>query len=130
MEVLRGSERKTLTIRVVEQDKDLDNLASAMNPEQALVSPLGILGIEIDSKLVKTFPDLRIKTGIIVAAMSAGPSVDTGLETGDVIHSLNTTDIASLDGLRAAVAKLKSGDPVVLLVERDNSLRYLSFDWE
>jgi len=94
------------------------------------VSPLGILGIEIDSKLVKTFPDLRIKTGIIVAAMSAGPSVDTGLETGDVIHSLNTTDIASLDGLRAAVAKLKSGDPVVLLVERDNSLRYLSFDWE
>jgi len=35
-----------------------------------------------------------------------------------------------LDGLRAAVAKLKSGDPVVLLVERDNSLRYLSFDWE
>lgn len=130
MEVLRGSERKTLTIKVVEQDKDLDNLASEMNPEKALVSPLGILGVEIDSKLVKVFPDLRVKSGIIVAAMSAGPAVDTGLQTGDVIHSLNTTDIASLEGLRDALAKLKAGDPVVLLVERDSALRYLSFDWE
>jgi len=130
IDVLRGSERKTLTIKIVEQDRDLDNLASEMDPEKALVSPLGILGVEIDSKLVKMFPDLRVKSGIIVAAMAAGPAVDTGLQTGDVIHSLNTTDIASLEGLRDALAKLKAGDPVVLLVERESSLRYLSFDWE
>jgi serine protease Do len=130
MEVLRGTERKVLNIKIVEQDRDLDNLASEMDPEKALVSALGILGVEIDSKLVKVFPDLRVKSGIIVAAMSAGPAVDTGLQTGDVIHGLNTTDIASLGGLRDALAKLKAGDPVVLLVERDSSLRYLSFDWE
>jgi serine protease Do len=130
IEVLRGAERKAFTIHVVEQDRDLDNLASAMDPEKSLVSGLGILGVEIDSKLVKVFPDLRLKSGIIVAAMSAGPAVDTGLETGDVIHSLNTTDIASLEGLRDALTKLKAGDPVVLLVERESSLRYLAFEWE
>ena len=130
MEVVRGTERKNLKITVTEEDHDLDSLASAMNPEKALVSPLGILGVEIDSKLVKLFSELRIKSGVIVAAMSAGPTIDTGLETGDVIHSLNTTDVASLEGLRAMVAKLKPGDPVVLMVERENQLHYLSFDWE
>jgi len=38
--------------------------------------------------------------------------------------------VASLEGLRAMVAKLKPGDPVVLMVERENQLHYLSFDWE
>jgi serine protease Do len=130
MEVLRGTERKKLTITVVEADQNLDSLAGAMNPEKALVSPLGILGLEIDSRLVKMFPDLRIKSGVIVAAMSAGPSVDSGLETGDVIHTLNTTDVVSLEGLRSLVASLKSGDAVVLTVERESTLRYLAFDWE
>jgi S1-C subfamily serine protease len=91
---------------------------------------LGILGLEITSKMAETFSDLRIKTGVVVAARAAGPSIETGIEQGDVIHRLNTTDVVSLDGLRTALTALKSGDPVVLQVERDGILRYVAFDWE
>jgi S1-C subfamily serine protease len=128
--VLRGDKKITLKIPFVEKDQDLDNILSSINPEKALVSRLGILGVEINSKMAAMVTDLRIKSGVVVAAKSTGPAVDTGIETGDVIHKVNTTDIASLEGLRATVTALKSGDPVVVQVERDGTLRYLSFDWE
>jgi serine protease Do len=55
---------------------------------------------------------------------------DTGLQTGDIIHRLNTTPIDSMDTLRTALASLKTGDPVVLQVERDGGLMYVSFEIE
>ena len=55
---------------------------------------------------------------------------ETGLQTGDVIHSLNTTPITSMEGLRGAVLALKSGEPVVLQVERSDGLTYLGFEME
>ena len=55
---------------------------------------------------------------------------DTGLQTGDIIHSLNTTPITDTAALREAILKLKTGDPVVLQVERSDGLTYLSFELE
>ena len=55
---------------------------------------------------------------------------DTGLQAGDIIHQLNTTSIDSMTTLRTAVGALKTGDPVVLQVERDGGLMYVSFEME
>jgi S1-C subfamily serine protease len=55
---------------------------------------------------------------------------DTGLQAADVIHQLNTTSIDSMDTLRKAVSALKTGDPVVLQVERSGGLLYVSFELE
>ena len=74
---------------------------------------------------------LRIPSGVIVLGRAADLiTPDTGLQTGDVIHALNTTSITSMDALRAAVLALKTGDPVVLQVERSDGLTYLSFEME
>jgi len=53
--------------------------------------------------------------------------LNPGLKAGDVIYSLNTTKIGSLEKLRTALMALKPGDPVVLLVESDGTLGYSSF---
>ena len=55
---------------------------------------------------------------------------DTGLQTGDIIHQLNTTPIESMEALRTAIGSLKTGDAVVLQVERDGGLQYVSFEME
>jgi S1-C subfamily serine protease len=55
---------------------------------------------------------------------------DTGLQAGDVIHSVNTTPIDKMETLRAVVERLKTGDPVVLQVERADGLMYVSFEME
>jgi S1-C subfamily serine protease len=55
---------------------------------------------------------------------------DTGLQAGDIIHQLNTTPIDTVDTLRTSISGLKTGDAVVLQVERDGGLTYVSFELE
>ena len=55
---------------------------------------------------------------------------ETGLKTGDVIHSVDKTPIDSLDSLRAVLNSVNRGDPVVLQVERDGQLQWLPFEME
>jgi S1-C subfamily serine protease len=47
-----------------------------------------------------------------------------------VIYSVNTTPVSSLDALRSAVNGLKAADPLVLQIERDGSLMYLTLTEE
>ena len=47
-----------------------------------------------------------------------------------MIYSLNTTPVASLEALRTAVDQLKPADPLVLQIERDGSLMYLTLTEE
>ena len=73
--------------------------------------------------------DLRFPNGVIVIARAAellGP--DTGLKTGDVIHSVNTKPIDSVEQLRALLKTLRPNSPLVLEVERDGKLVWLAFE--
>ena len=70
-------------------------------------------------------------SGVIVAARTNfAATVDSGLQTGDVIHALNGTPIISMDALNTGIKALKTGDSVVLQVERDGKLQFLSFEME
>ena len=128
IEVLRGSDRVQLDIPLVQQPHKEDSLVDIADPAKNLVSPLSILGIELTLDLARSLPDLRIPTGVIVAARTLGSgTVEIPLQTGDVIHALNGTTITTLDGLRKALAKQQPGDAIVLQVERYGQLIYVSF---
>ena len=131
LEVLRGEEKKTLYIPAIEHRDQMDQLFDAADPDKSLVPRLGILAIDFTPDLHKQVASLRIPYGVIVLGRAADLiTPETGLQTGDVIHSLNTTPITSMDVLRAAVLALKTGDPVVFQVERSDGLTYLSFEME
>jgi serine protease Do len=128
IEVLRGANRLQLDVPLVERPHKSDSLVETADPVKNLVGPLGILGIELNLDLAKDLPDLRIPTGVIVAAKTLGAEDgDVPLETGDVIHALNGISITTLAGLRDALAMLKPGDAVALLIERFGQLIYVSF---
>ncbi|HTZ95747.1 MAG TPA: trypsin-like peptidase domain-containing protein [Terriglobales bacterium] len=129
--VKRGNEEKTLHIPVIEQRDPMDKLVDQIDPEKSLVQPLGILAISLDDQLHSLVGDVRIPSGVIVLARAVsllGP--ETGLKTGDLIHSVNRTRVDSLDSLRASLKDLKPGAPVVLQIERDDKLQWLAFDME
>jgi serine protease Do len=131
LEILRGNEKKTLYIPAIEHRDTLDQLLDSADPGKSLVPRLGVLAIDITADLRTQIGSLRIPSGVIVIGRAADLIMpDTGLQTGDVIHSLNAIPITSMDTLRAAVHDLKTGDPVVLQVERDDGLTYLSFEME
>jgi len=130
LEILRGDQRKTLYVPAIEHRDHMDELLDAINTENSLVPRLGILAIDISAEM-RSRIDLRIPSGVLVVGRAVDLLMpDTGLQAGDVIHQINTTPIDSMDTLRAVVAKLKPGDPVVVQVERSDGLSYVSFEME
>jgi serine protease Do len=90
------------------------------------------VGVPITKEIAQLLPETRKQYGIIVAARTgdAEYSGQGGLKLGDVIYSVNTTPVSSLDALRSAVNGLKPADPLVLQIERDGSLMYLTLSEE
>ena len=64
---------------------------------------------------------------MIVAARAADPSV-ASLTTGDVIHAINGAKVETVAGLRSALDNLAPNSSVVLQIERDGKLMFVSFD--
>jgi serine protease Do len=131
LEILRGSEKKTLYVPAIEARDHMDELRDAVNPENSLIPRLGVLAIDLTAELRSRLGSLRIPSGVVVVGRAADLILpDTGLLAGDIIHQLNTTSIDSMDTLNTAVGALKTGDAVVMQVERDASLMFVSFEME
>ena len=132
LEILRGNEKKTLYVPAIESRDQMDELIDTVNPDNSLVPRLGVLAIDLTPELLSRLGSaLRIPGGVVVIGRAADLIMpDTGLQAGDIIHQLNTTLIDSLDTLRTTVGAIKTGDAVVLQVERDGGLMYVSFEME
>ena len=131
LEVLRGTEKKTLYVPVFEQKHHTDQVTDLADADPVLVPQLAILAVDMNDKIRSLVPDLRSSSGVIVVARAVdllGP--ETGLNAGDIIRSVNHSSVDSLDNLRAALKQLKAGDAVALQIERQGHLQYLSFEFE
>src|ERR1700731_46358 len=128
IEILRGSDRLKLNVGLAERPHKEDSLIDVADPVKNLVRPLDVLGVELTLDLAKELPDLRIPTGVIVAARTLGTRTgEIPLQTGDVIHGLNGNPITSLDGCGPALIAIKPGEPVALQIERHQQIFYVSF---
>jgi S1-C subfamily serine protease len=106
-------------------------LEDLVNLESNLVRELGILALSLDEKLSASMPDTRGKAGVVVAAIPAEfAALNPGLQSGDIIYSLNTSVVHSLEELRTALRGVKPGDPISLLTEHDSTLGYVTFTLE
>jgi serine protease Do len=132
LDILRGEDRLSIGVNVAEREGDPQRFADLVTPEENTVSKLGILGVPIDKKTSPMLPDLRKSYGVIVAARTSSPpySGSGTLRLGDVIYSVNREPIASVEALRAALDAIKPGDPLVLQIERDGKLTFLSLELE
>ena len=130
LEVLRGSQKLSFEVEVIERDGDPLRFAELVNPEKNIISRLGILGIAIDKQIAQMLPDLRKPYGVVVAARAAGSPYSTELNPGDVIHAVNGEPVTSTASLRQALEKLKPTDATVLQIERDSRLMFLDLELE
>ncbi len=93
-----------------------------------IVSELGILGSEIGDRKLPS--PVRSSTGVIVQGLVSTGNTGPNLELGDIIRSVNGDSVSSVKSLRGRISNLKSGDAVVLQVEREGKLRYVAFEME
>jgi len=127
--LLRGTETTNLQVAVTERPEDPTSVLDLVRPDQNLVPELDVLGVDVDANLAAALHPLREESGVLVAAMAAdaSPPADR-FQSGDVIHAVNRTPVHSLAELRAAVAGLKNGDPVVVQIEREGMYTYIAFE--
>ena len=131
LDIVRGSQTMQKTVAILERPHSPLGLADLVNGQSNLVRELGILAVTLDEKVTPSLPETRRLYGVVVAAIPVEfAAMDPGLRAGDVIYSLNTTKVRSLEELRTALMGLKSGDPIVLLTEHDGTLGYVSFTLE
>ncbi|MGE5236727.1 MAG: PDZ domain-containing protein, partial [Acidobacteriota bacterium] len=129
LEVLRGAKLVSLRVPVIERQDDPARFMDMVDPARNLVPQLDLLAMDLTDALAAAVGPLREKGGVLVAGMSAdaAPPADR-FQPGDVIHALNGAEVNSLAELRAAAAGLKDGDPVVVQLERQGLLQFVTFE--
>ena len=125
--VLRGAAILSISMKPVEARSEFDSVSSTADPAKNLVAELGIIGVEIDSRITATATGLRDPYGIIVVARSAGSAGDVPVLPRDIIRSVNNRRVATLESLRESVRALTPGTPVTLQIQREGKLMYVSF---
>jgi serine protease Do len=128
LELLRGADRLTLNVQVIERPDDPDRYSALIDPKKNLVPQLDILAIDVADEPGSGQRRRRLDGGALVAAVSEDASTPSRFLPGDLIHAVNRTFVLSLADLRAAVADMKDGDPVVVQVERQGQLMFIAFE--
>ena len=128
--VARGTGLVSISVKPVEVRSEFDLVSSLADPTKNLVAELGIVGVEIDSRITATATGLRDPYGIIVVARGAGAISDVPLLPRDIIRSVNNRRLGSLNSLRESMRSLTPGTPVTLQIQREGRLMYVSFTFE
>jgi serine protease Do len=128
LDVLRNGQTLRIAVAMDERHDPYSGLKSA-DPRQNVVPRLGILGVDLDQRIAAMLPVLRVRNGVVVAS-TAARGIDAregGLSTGDVVYAVNRQPVNGIADLRKALEQFKSGDSVVLHLERRGELTFLAF---
>jgi serine protease Do len=129
--VSRDGKELSFNVPVIERDDDPQRFADMVDREKNLIPRLGVFAIEIDDKLKAMLPELRHGYGLLVGAETPdAPYSGESLQVGDVIYEVNRVPAVTVRAVSSTLDPLKSGDPVVLLVERDGGLMYVTVELE
>jgi len=130
IKVLRDGMETTASITPAEAPQTIDNLSDLINPKTDLIAPLGIFVLDLKGELATSIPT-RSGKGVIVAGLLKGePSTLADVQPGDVIRTVNSKPVVDTASLRQMLANFKTGDAVVLEVERQSVLQYVVFEME
>jgi serine protease Do len=130
LRIRRGDDTLDLPVVTEEQSgSELDALADIVDPVKNVIPELGIIGLDLTKQVLKIMPDLRRPAGVVVVARNATPPYSgPALQTGDVIYGVNRLVVGSVEQLRDVLHRIKPGQAVVLLLERDGKLLYVPLE--
>jgi len=127
IEYLRDGKRGTARVDVIERSEGKGPFAQMTTLQESIVPELAVVAFELDEEIRKVLPSLRSTTGVVVAAETPGTGMASGdLRTADVIYAINGKRVGSVKELRKALAPFEPGDPLVIQVERQGRLRYVT----
>jgi serine protease Do len=129
--VLRNGKEQRVAVTVSERPDDPQRFADMLTGPDNVITRLGVVALTINPDLRDALGDLRIPSGVLVAARTPTSTLlGDGPQPGDVIHAINGVSIQDLVQLKEGLRKLKPGDIMVLQIERSGLLNYLVLESE
>ena len=125
--LLRGSRVASVNITVRERPHPIDDLAVLADPERNTIARLGIIGADVGDATTTLTSQFRIPSGVFVAArtqISSGN--DVPVLAGDVIHAVGGISVKSFDALRVLMDAVKPNSELVLQIERNGQLFFVT----
>jgi serine protease Do len=129
VEVMRGTTKLSFSIVPLDLEEPSERLADLAGFSRSQVAQLGIMAVTFDDQAKSVIGAVRLESGAVVMARlqtTNGARID--LRAGDLIHEVNGKSVFSVEDLKSALAAVRSGDAVALLVERAGQLSYLAFN--
>jgi serine protease Do len=125
----RDGSKNAARVEVAERPGDRRRLADLVRPEENMIAQFGILGLNVTHEIAAMLPGLRKPEGVVVAARSAGtPGWRDSFIPGDVICAINEKPVKNLADLRGLANQLRTGDAVVVQIQRGGQMQYLAFE--
>ncbi|MFT3664780.1 DegQ family serine endoprotease [Piscinibacter sp.] len=123
LQVFRRGATKDLSVTVAEVEPDKTRrTAEAEGKPQA--TPTTTLGIGVSDLTEASKRELKIKNGVRVE-VAEGAAARAGVREGDVILSIDNTEIGSAKQFETVAAKLDKSRAVTLLVRRGDTVNFL-----
>ena len=131
LSILSGTATREIDVAVMQSPRDPSSLLNPADTERDLIPRLGALVLPVTPELAGQIGSQREPGGLVVVARTFGAAAqEVSLKTGDILYYANKTKLDSVTVLKSFMAGLKSGDAVVLQIERDGLLTFLSFRFE
>ncbi len=118
---------KSLVLPVTISRAELDKPAAKngySSSQQGDSLSSSVLGLQVADLTAPQKKRLGINHGVVVTA-SANPAFESGIRKGDVILRINNSDVTDRQEFQNQLAKTGKAKTVVLLVARNNLIRYV-----
>jgi serine protease Do len=131
LEVSRSGASLRFDVPVLENsDEESDDPINSILDESSRVAELGVMGIPVNERPRSDASRRRSKSGVVVVAKLDHTQQRTDLAMDDLIRSVNGRPVSTVKELRSEIEKYKSGESVVLQIERNGRLMYVSFEMD
>lgn len=112
-----------VTVSAMESDSSVTKQKGGDNRNPALASQ--VLGLSVADMTASQKKSYGVKQGVMVTAAS-NPAAASGIRRGDIILRVNNTDVGSQSDFQRLVSGLDRKKAVVLLVQRNNMISYVT----
>lgn len=124
LEVFRRGSSKELSVTVVELEAERPRSAPVERNAPKLPSVIGLLGLAVSDLSDGQKAELKVKNGVRVEAVE-GSAAKAGIREGDIVLSIDKTEITTVKQFEAVISKLDKPKSVTLLVKRGEWVNYI-----
>ena len=124
LQVFRRGNNRDLNVTVAELEDDPQRRAGAERGDSRPQASAGSLGLGVSDLSDAQKRELKVKGGVRVDVVD-GAGARAGLREGDVILSLDNTEITNAKQFESVAAKVDKNKPVSVLVKRGDWVNYV-----